>query len=364
MADTAIVGRKVEVLQTNMGTGERGAFSWGSVVAGALAATAVTFILLALGAGIGFLGASPYSSGPSAKTLTVAGAIWIVLAQAWGYAVGGYFAGRLRSRFGGHSVDETNFRDGAHGFAAWALGVVLTITMVALGVAFGAGTAAHVGATLGSGVAAGGGAAAGGAMQGQSGDPAGYYVDTLFRTAPGGGGAPRAAASAPSGQPATAATGSASGQGMTGTGGAPAASPQGETPPAMQPQATAQTQNATPPQGQVSQRGATTQDRGEVGRLLVTGMRDGKLSDEDRAYLGRIVQDRTGLTSEEANRRVDETVARVNQAAKDAADKAAKATAYFSLWSFIALLFGAMAATVGGIVGGNQRDENLGEARF
>jgi hypothetical protein len=220
-----------------------------------------------------------------------------------------------------------------------------------------------VGATLGSGVAAGSGAAAGGAMQGQSADPAGYYVDTLFRTAPGGA-APRAAGSPAGGQQGAAAPGGASGQGMTGTGGAPASSPQGETPPAMQPQAGAQPQGATPSQAQPPQRGATTQDRGEVGRVLVTGLRDGKLSDEDRAYLGRIVQDRTGLTSEEANRRVDETLMRASQAAKDAADKAAKAAAYFSLWSFIALLFGAMAATIGGIVGGNQRDENLAEARL
>jgi len=283
-----------------------------------LAATAVTFILLSLGSGIGFLGASPYSSGPSAKTLTIAGAIWIVLSQAWGYAVGGYLAGRLRTRASGLSPDETNFRDGAHGFAAWALGVVLTVTMVALGVAFGAGMTAHVGATVGGGAAAGSGAAAGGAMQGQAVTPTGYYVDTLFRTAPGG----------------------------TAT-----ASPPGENPVAMQ--STAQ-----------GQRGATMQDRAEIERVLTTGLRDGKLSDEDRAYLARLVQDRAGLTPEEANRRVDETLARVNQATKDVADKAAKAAAYFSLWSFIALLFGAAAATVGGIVGGNQRDENLAEARL
>ena len=191
MADTAIVGRNVEVLQT-AGLGEgRGAFSWGSIVVGALAATAVTFILLSLGSGIGFLGASPYSSGPSAKTLTIAGAIWIVLSQAWGYAVGGYLAGRLRTRANGLSPDETNFRDGAHGFAAWALGVVLTVTMVALG----AGMTAHVGATIGGGAAAGSGAAAGGAMQGQAATPTGYYVDTLFRTAPAG-----TAAASPPGQ--------------------------------------------------------------------------------------------------------------------------------------------------------------------
>lgn len=346
MTDTAIIGRNIEVLQTSVGEGTS-PFSWGAAVAGAIAATAVTFILLSLGSGIGFVTASPYSAGPSAKTLTALGAIWIVLSQAWGYAVGGYLAGRLRSRGSSFATDETNFRDGAHGFVAWALGVVLTVMMVALGAAFGASLTAHVGATLGAGAAAGTGAAAGGAAQNPQNA---YYVDSLFRTAP------RAAGTTTAGQGAAPAAGPT----QTGSGGAPAASPQGETPPAMQPGQTAQTSQAGS-QGQAgsTQPSAMSDDRGEAVRIFASGMRDGKLSDDDRAHLGRVVQARTGMTPEEANRRVDETVARANQAAKDAADKAAKAASYFAFWSFMALLFGAVAATVGGIVGGNQRDDDM-----
>ena len=340
MTDTAIIGRNIEVLQTSVGEGTS-PFSWGAAVAGAIAATAVTFILLSLGSGIGFVTASPYSGGPSAKTLTALGAIWIVLSQAWGYAVGGYLAGRLRSRGSSFATDETNFRDGAHGFVAWALGVVLTVTMVALGAAFGASLTAHVGATLGAGAAGGTGAAAGGATQNPQNA---YYVDSLFLTAPRGAGAPGA------GQGTSPAAG---GPMQTGSGGAPAASPQGETPPAMQPGQSAQTSPA----------GATSDDRGEAVRIFASGMRDGKLSDEDRAYLGRVVQARTGMTPEEANRRVDETVARASKTAKDAADAAAKAASYFAFWSFMALLFGAAAATVGGIVGGNQRDDDMAPDR-
>ena len=352
MTDTAIIGRNIEVLQTSVGEGTS-PFSWGAAVAGAIAATAVTFILLSLGSGIGFVTASPYSGGPSAKTLTALGAIWIVLSQAWGYAVGGYLAGRLRSRGSSFATDETNFRDGAHGFVAWALGVVLTVTMVALGAAFGASLTAHVGATLGAGAAGGTGAAAGGATQNPQNA---YYVDSLFRTAPRGAGASGA------GQGTSFAAG---GPLQTGSGGAPAASPQGETPPAMQPGQTAQTSPAGS-QGQTgggAQTSAMSDDRGEAVRIFASGMRDGKLSDDDRAHLGRVVQARTGMTPEEANRRVDETVARASKTAKDAADAAAKAASYFAFWSFMALLFGAVAATVGGIVGGNQRDDDMAPDR-
>ena len=323
MTDTAIIGRHIEVLQANAGGESSSAFSFGAVVAGALVATAVTFILLSLGAGIGFLGASPFSSGPSAQTLTIIGAIWLVFAQAWGYACGGYLAGRLRPLAYSGSPDETNFRDGAHGVAAWALGVVLTVTMISLGAAVGVSTTAQVGATLGAGAAMGGGAAAGARP-----DATGYYVDTLFRTAPSSAGTPAARASSPA---ATTPTTPAAGN------------PQGETPPQMRAQ----------------QAGATDADRAQVTRIFASGLRDGSLSDEDRAHLGRLVSARTGLSPEEATRRVNEMIAQVNQTAKAAADKAAKAAAYFSLWTFIALLFGAMAALIGAIVGGNQRDENL-----
>ena len=41
---------------------------------------------------------------------------------------------------------------------------------------------------------------------------------------------------------------------------------------------------------------------------------------------------------------------------KDAADKTAKTGAYVSFWTFMSLLFGAAAATLAGILGGQLRD--------
>ena len=63
MADVAIIERDV------VAPGEARAgslLSWSAAIAGALAATAVTFLIIALGSGIGLSFASPYSS-PSAK---------------------------------------------------------------------------------------------------------------------------------------------------------------------------------------------------------------------------------------------------------------------------------------------------------
>jgi hypothetical protein len=304
MSDTAIVGRHVDVYQHNATIGGVSTFSWGAVLGGAVAATAVSFLLISLGSGIGLLAASPYASGPSWATLTAAGAIWVVLAQTWGHATGGYIAGRLRNRLGEGSADETNFRDGAHGFVAWAFGVLLTAAMVALGGMFAAGTTAHVTATVGAGAASG----AGSAMQGPAGgplDPSAYVADRLFRPDPG----------APT-------TGQAAGAGRA-------------------------------PADGVADR------RAEATRIFANGMRQGELDANDRAYLVQLVAQRTGTTQADAEQRVAAAEQRLRESAKEAADKAAKAASLFSFWTFMALLMGAAAATVGGVFGGNQRDENI-----
>jgi uncharacterized membrane protein len=125
MTDTAIVGENVEIIQTR---GARSAFTWSVVIAGALASWAVAFIFISLGSGIGLAVTSPYS-GPSAGTMTIAGAIWLILSQTIAYTVGGYLAARLRIR--DHMPGpETRFRDGAHGFMAWVIGVGILAAVV------------------------------------------------------------------------------------------------------------------------------------------------------------------------------------------------------------------------------------------
>lgn len=317
MSDTAIVGENIEVIQTS---GPRAAFSWSVVIAGALAAWAVSFIFVALGAGIGLSVASPYG-GPSAAALGIGGAIWLIFSHTVGFATGGYLAARLRIR--DHIPGpETKFRDAAHGFMAWVIGASLMGAALFLTGAFATKTAADAA-----------GPVAGGAVSSLTADadnqgngPIGYYVDRLFRANPATPG------------PATSPT-SAPNSGVIGAtpGAAPSATPSAA--PATQ------QDNLSPAQ------------RLEAARIMLNGIRSGSLSDPDREYLAQLVAARAGLSQEEAARRVTDIQQQASAALKQTADAARKAGAYLSFWSFMALLFGAVAATLAGLLGGELRDE-------
>src|SRR5262249_24259194 len=88
------------------------------------------------------------------------------------------------------------------------------------------------------------------------------------------------------------------------------------------------------------------------------GISQGGISDQDRTYLAQLVSQRTGIGQDEAQRRVSDVENKAKETAKDTADKAAKAGAYLSFWMFMALLFGATAATLAGIEGGSLRDRD------
>lgn len=137
--------------------------SWAAVIAGAFVAAALSLTLLALGAGFGLLSVSPWSnSGVSASAVTTAALIWLIVVQILASAVGGYIAGRLRTKWAAVHTDEVYFRDTAHGFLVWAVAVVITAAFL--------GTAA---------TAMVGGAVTSAEMGGPENA---YFVDTLFRT--------------------------------------------------------------------------------------------------------------------------------------------------------------------------------------
>jgi hypothetical protein len=101
--------------------------SWGAVIAGAFVAAALSLALLALGTGIGFSAVSPWAnSGASASTIGWTAVIWLVLMQFIASSMGGYLAGRLRTRWVNVHTHEVYFRDTAHGFLVWAVGLVIT----------------------------------------------------------------------------------------------------------------------------------------------------------------------------------------------------------------------------------------------
>src|ERR1700736_4096285 len=98
------------------------AVSWGAIFAGAAGAAALTMVLLLLGTGLGLAVTSPWSqSGIAASTFGVSSIIWVTLTQLLAALVGGYLAGRLRTKWVAVHTDEVYFRDTAHGFLAWAI---------------------------------------------------------------------------------------------------------------------------------------------------------------------------------------------------------------------------------------------------
>jgi hypothetical protein len=107
--------------------GSHSAVSWAAVAAGAFVAAALGLILLALGAGAGLSSLSPWSaSAISPNAVGMRALAWIAGIEIVASAVGGYMAGRLRTKWVDVHSDEVYFRDTAHGFLSWAVALVLT----------------------------------------------------------------------------------------------------------------------------------------------------------------------------------------------------------------------------------------------
>lgn len=103
------------------------AVSWSAIFAGAVAAAALSLVLLVLGIGLGFSLVSPWvGATPSESQMTWATIAWIFVTAFAASGLGGYIAGRLRSRWPATQQDEVYFRDTAHGFLAWAVATLLT----------------------------------------------------------------------------------------------------------------------------------------------------------------------------------------------------------------------------------------------
>jgi len=287
--------------------------SWSAVLAGAAAAAALSLVLLILGVGLGLSSVSPWSQvGVSAATFGVSTILWLTFTQLAASGMGGYLAGRLRTKWISVHTDEVYFRDTAHGFLAWAVASLATAALLSSAIGSIVGAGVQAGATAASGAvaataAAGGGVAAVAAdasKKGDASDEMGYFVDSLFRA--------DASTSAP--ETADAARESA--------------------PPAA-----------------------------EVARIFAANAGADSLPADDVRYLGQLVSHRSGMSQQDAEKRVTDTYARmqakareVSNEAKAAADSARRASSYAALWLFISLLIGAFVASVAATVGGRQRD--------
>jgi hypothetical protein len=273
------------------------AVSWGAILGGAFIGAASALILLLLGAGLGLSAASPWSGeGLSAKAIGIGAMIWMVVAHLVSSALTGYTAGRLRTRWEGLDGDEVVFRDTAHGFVAWSVGIVISAAFLASAASSVVGGVAKTGAEV-AGTAATAGAAAGAAKAGEGGlDAQAYSVDALFRSD------------------------------KSGTGGA----------------------------------ADDAEVRREAGHILANAVREGgEVPAADRTHLSRLVAAKTGMSQPDADKRVSEVIEKGKQAklkAQEAADAARKAGAHAALWSVLALLIGAFTASLAATFGGRLRD--------
>src|SRR3954469_10632362 len=140
---------------------------WTPVIAGALAATALSLILVTFAAAVG-LGVS--STSPTWRDASVAlwllSGLYLILQAIISFGFGAYIAGRMRRPSGAGASDQVETRDGLHGLAVWAIAVVLGAMVAAL---VGAAAATRPGATVPSASAA---------------EPVlSYELDKLFRSA-------------------------------------------------------------------------------------------------------------------------------------------------------------------------------------
>ena len=92
--------------------------------------------------------------------------------------LGGYLAGRSRTKWAGIHTHEVTFRDTMHGFATWALATLITSIIVAYAAVGTVSGAAKAVSSTASGIAQAGVAAA---SSGQS-SAGEYEIDALFRS--------------------------------------------------------------------------------------------------------------------------------------------------------------------------------------
>lgn len=144
--------------------------SWAAVLAGAVASLALTLVLLSFGTGVGFAVVSPWgNSGVSTTTFEIGTGLYFIVMAMISSAIGGYLAGRLRTKWTGLHTEEVYFRDTAHGFLAWALASVLGAILLA-----SPATSLLGGAASGTTQAV--------ANSTQSSGPMDGYVDSLLRS--------------------------------------------------------------------------------------------------------------------------------------------------------------------------------------
>lgn len=280
---------------------QRSYVDWPAIFAGALVASGIVVVLTAFAAGLGLGSISADDGGDISVTWMIVTAFFAVISMVAAYMLGGYVTGRMRRPAGAATKDELTVRDGLNGLVVWGIGMVLSALLAASVLSTGAravgGAAQSVveaaGSTVG-GVVQGAGQLAGGVIsgagqivggvaqgtgqaaapvlndmlpQGAQSNPLEYLTDVLFRT------------DAP----------------------------------------------ATP--GVQAQPGDTAAVGRQVTAILANTLRTGEMSDADRTWIRNQVAARTGLSPQDVDARVNQTVEQVQAVRADAEKKVEEAKA-------------------------------------
>ncbi|WP_313461498.1 hypothetical protein [Achromobacter sp.] len=275
------------------------AVSWAAVFAGAVIAAALSLALFAGGTGLGFLSVSPWGDeGMSAPAVGIGIIGWMLFTQIVSYGIGGYVAGRLRTKWVDVHSDEIYFRDTAHGFLVWALSAVVSAALLGSAIATVVSGAAKTGATVAAGAGAAATAtAAAGASGGGMGQATEYFTDTLLRSDRPEASGDRNAARAEVGRIVAMSLG----------------------------------------------RGDMTPEDRDYVVKVVAAQTGTEPADAQRRV-------------EQAIANAKKSAEDAKQKAKEAADKARKAAAAFALWGFASMLIGAFIASLSATWGGKRRD--------
>jgi len=105
--------------------------SWAAIFAGAVASLALSLVLSTLVAGFGLKLISPWPSQSPPGDFTPMLGAGMIAVQVISSALGGYLAGRLRTRWLNLHSHEAHFRDTAHGLLAWAVSTIVGAVLVA-----------------------------------------------------------------------------------------------------------------------------------------------------------------------------------------------------------------------------------------
>ena len=302
--------------------------SWSAILAGVLVSLVVMLVLNLLGIGIGLASINPVTEASPFSGVGTGAVIWYILSNLIAIFAGAYTAARL-------SGIPIPVISAFHGILSWCLYTLISFWLLTTAVGtIVSGVGSAISQTLSSvGSVVGGGQNSNGQSQ-QSGQSSSLSLDKITSEVK---------------------------QILRQT-----------DDPALQPNALENSaENATQDARQALRSGNTMSDQ-EIGGILQQLLYKGGnlVENVDQKDVANVIASRTGMSQEEANNAAETVVRNFNEAkqeaqqiaaqaeqqAKETAAKAADVASSAAIWSFVALVLGAIVAAAGGRAGRPEDD--------